>query len=188
MIPISAGGPAGFSTFANTLLTLCLVLQIFNNIHFKLFIFLQIFITLCLVLWIFKNIYFTLCLVLWIFKNIHFTLWHIVPPPLNVFGLGGVRVPIFFENDLPRNDLPYTKGFMKFWCPEPSKKMFDFWNFCSSMRLYAYLHRYMQICDQIGLGWRQIYSKCREKSFHFKEIRIQTHDQHIHKCNQGTAV
>ena len=53
MIPISAGGPAGFSTFANTLLTLCLVLQIFKNIHFKLFIVQQIFmnivITLCLV-------------------------------------------------------------------------------------------------------------------------------------------
>ena len=23
---------------------------------------------------------------------------------------------------------------MKFWCPEPSKKVFDFWNFCSSKR------------------------------------------------------
>ena len=34
--------------------------------------------------------------------------------PLNIFGLGGVRVQFFFENDLPRNDLPYTKGFMKF--------------------------------------------------------------------------
>ena len=50
---------------------------------------------------------------------------HIVPP-LNIFGLGGVRVPILFGNDLPRNDLSYSKGFMKFGCPEPSKKMFDF--------------------------------------------------------------
>ena len=40
----------------------------------------------------------------------------------------------FFRNDLPRNDLPYSKGFMKFGCPEPSKKMFDFWNFCLSKR------------------------------------------------------
>ena len=50
---------------------------------------------------------------------------HIVPP-LNIFGLGRVRVPILFENDLPRSDLPYTKGFMKFGCLEPSKIMFDF--------------------------------------------------------------
>ena len=50
---------------------------------------------------------------------------HIVPP-LNIFGLGRVRVPILFGNDLPRSDLPYTKGFMKFGCPEPSKKVFDF--------------------------------------------------------------
>ena len=35
-------------------------------------------------------------------------------PPLNIFGLGGVRVPILVENDLPRHDLPYSKGFMKF--------------------------------------------------------------------------
>ena len=34
--------------------------------------------------------------------------------PLNIFRLGGVRDPISFENDLPRNDLPYTKGFLKF--------------------------------------------------------------------------
>ena len=56
---------------------------------------------------------------------------HIVPP-LYIFGLGRVRVPILFGNDLPRSDLPYTKGFMKFGCPEPSKKVFDFWNFCWS--------------------------------------------------------
>ena len=31
---------------------------------------------------------------------------HIVPP-LNIFGLGRVRVPILFGNDLPRSDLPY---------------------------------------------------------------------------------
>ena len=58
---------------------------------------------------------------------------HIVPP-LNIFGLGRVRVPILFGNYLPRSYLPYTKGFMKFGCPEPSKKMFDFWNFCSPKR------------------------------------------------------
>ena len=45
---------------------------------------------------------------------------------LNILGLGGVRVPILFGNDLPRNDLPYSKGFMKFGCLEPSKIMFDF--------------------------------------------------------------
>ena len=50
---------------------------------------------------------------------------HIVPP-LNIFGLGRVRVPILFGNYLPRSYLPYTKGFMKFGCPEPSKKVFDF--------------------------------------------------------------
>ena len=58
---------------------------------------------------------------------------HIVPPQ-NIFGLGRVRVPILFGNYLPRSYLPYTKGFMKFGCPEPSKKVFDFWNFCSSKR------------------------------------------------------
>ena len=45
--------------------------------------------------------------------------------PLNIFGLGGVRV-LLFGNDFPRHDLPYSKGFMKFGCQEPSKKMFDF--------------------------------------------------------------
>ena len=53
---------------------------------------------------------------------------HIVPP-LNIFGLGRVRVPILFGNDLPRSDLPYTKGFMKFGCPEPSKKFLTFETF-----------------------------------------------------------
>ena len=55
-------------------------------------------------------------------------------PPLNIFGFGRIRVPILFGNYFPRSDLPYTKGFMKFGCPEPSKKVFDFWNFCSSKR------------------------------------------------------
>ena len=49
-------------------------------------------------------------------------------PPLNIFGLGGIRVPILFGNDLLWNDLPYSKGYMKFGCLEPSKIMFDFWN------------------------------------------------------------
>ena len=39
-----------------------------------------------------------------------------------IFGLDGVRVPFLFGNDLPMSDLPYSKGFMKFECPE----MFDF--------------------------------------------------------------
>ena len=41
-------------------------------------------------------------------------------------GLGRVRVPILFGNYFPRSDLPYTKGFMKFGCPQPSKTVFDF--------------------------------------------------------------
>ena len=43
----------------------------------------------------------------------------------NILGLSGVRVPILFGNDLPLNDWPYSKGFMKFGCLEPSKIMFD---------------------------------------------------------------
>ena len=38
-----------------------------------------------------------------------------IPKP--IFGLGGVRVKILVGNDLPRNDLPYSKGFMWFECP-----------------------------------------------------------------------
>ena len=53
---------------------------------------------------------------------------------LNIFGLGGVWVPILVGNDLPRHDLPYSKGFMKFGCQEPSKKLFDLWNFILSKR------------------------------------------------------
>ena len=41
-------------------------------------------------------------------------------------GLGGVRVPILFGNGLLLNDLPYSKGFIKFGCLEPSKVMFEF--------------------------------------------------------------
>ena len=36
------------------------------------------------------------------------------------------RVPILFRNNLRRSDLPYSKGFMKFGCPEPSKKCLTF--------------------------------------------------------------
>ena len=36
---------------------------------------------------------------------------HIVPP-LNIFGLGRVRVPILLGNYLPRSYLQYTKGFI----------------------------------------------------------------------------
>ena len=41
-------------------------------------------------------------------------------------GLCGVRVPILFGYDLLWNDLPYSKGFMKFGCLESSKIMFGF--------------------------------------------------------------
>ena len=34
---------------------------------------------------------------------------------------GGVWVPILFGNDLLLNDLPYSKGFMKFKWLKPSK-------------------------------------------------------------------
>ena len=36
-----------------------------------------------------------------------------------ILGLGGVKVPILFENDLFWNDLTYSKEFMKFGCLEP---------------------------------------------------------------------
>ena len=52
-------------------------------------------------------------------------------PPPNIFGLGRVRVPILFGKDLPRSDLPYTKEFIKFGCPEPSKKFLTFETFVS---------------------------------------------------------
>ena len=42
-------------------------------------------------------------------------------------GLGGVRVPILFGNNLLWNDLPHSKWY-KFGCLEPSKIIFDFWN------------------------------------------------------------
>ena len=35
----------------------------------------------------------------------------------------------FLRNDLLSNDLPYSKGFMKFGCPEPSKKCLTFETF-----------------------------------------------------------
>ena len=53
---------------------------------------------------------------------------HIVPP-LSIYGFGGVRVPILFGNDLPMNDWPYSKGFRKFGCLEPSKITIHFWIF-----------------------------------------------------------
>ena len=55
---------------------------------------------------------------------------HIVTPPsLNILGLGGVSVPILFGIDLLWNDLPFSKEFRKFGCLQPSKIMFEFWNF-----------------------------------------------------------
>ena len=41
-------------------------------------------------------------------------------------GFGGVRDPMLVGNDLMWNNLPYLKGFMKFGCLGPSKKMLDF--------------------------------------------------------------
>ena len=34
-----------------------------------------------------------------------------------------------FHTKININDLPFSKGFMKFGWPEPSKRIFDFWNF-----------------------------------------------------------
>ena len=55
---------------------------------------------------------------------------HIVPP-LSTLGLGGVRVPILFGNDLTMNDWPYSKGFMKFGCLELSKNVWFMIFWCS---------------------------------------------------------
>ena len=52
--------------------------------------------------------------------------WCIKDLGLNKFGLGGVRAPILFGNDLPRNNWPFSKGFMKFGCQEPFKKCLTF--------------------------------------------------------------
>ena len=53
------------------------------------------------------------------------TLFRLAPPPQ--ISLDWVvletRVPILFRNNLRRSDLPYSKGFMKFGCPEPSKNV-----------------------------------------------------------------
>ena len=46
--------------------------------------------------------------------------------PLNILGLGGVRASILFVNDLLWDDVPFSKGFMKFGCLEPPKKCFIF--------------------------------------------------------------
>ena len=47
------------------------------------------------------------------------------PHPIYL-GLVWVTVPNLFVNNLSRNDLPYSKGFMKFGWPEPLQKMIDF--------------------------------------------------------------
>ena len=39
--------------------------------------------------------------------------------PLWILGLGWVRVPVLFGNDLSGSYLPYSEGFMKFGWPEP---------------------------------------------------------------------
>ena len=49
-----------------------------------------------------------------------------IAPPLNILKLGGVRVPILFGNDLLWNNIPYSKGYMKFGRLEPSKIIFEF--------------------------------------------------------------
>ena len=46
-----------------------------------------------------------------------------------ILGLGWVRVPNIFGNDLSGSHLSYIKGFMKFGWPEPPQKMIDFSNF-----------------------------------------------------------
>ena len=49
--------------------------------------------------------------------------------PYLYWGWVGLRFQFFFGNDLLWNDLPYSKGFMKFGCyVEPSKIMFYFLN------------------------------------------------------------
>ena len=42
-------------------------------------------------------------------------------PSLNVFGWVRLGFQFFFGKHLPMSDLPYSKGFMKFACREPSK-------------------------------------------------------------------
>ena len=50
-------------------------------------------------------------------------------PPLYIQGLVWVIVPNHFVNNLSRNDLPYSKGFMKFGWLEPPTKKNDYYNF-----------------------------------------------------------
>ena len=40
-------------------------------------------------------------------------------------GWAGLGFKFFFGNDLAESDFPFSKGFMKFGCLEPSKKLSD---------------------------------------------------------------
>ena len=54
----------------------------------------------------------------------HIGVGTLCPPKIAWVGWG--QGSIFFGNDLPMNDLPYSKGFIKFDCLKPSKIVFDF--------------------------------------------------------------
>ena len=86
--------------------------------------------------------------------------------PLNIFGLGGVRV-LLFGNDFPRHDLPYSKGFMKFGWQEPSKKMFPFWNFCSSKRCLTQFIRVLP--NELWYFWRTLFFQQNEQNLRGKK-------------------
>ena len=67
----------------------------------------------------------------------------------NAIWLGGAWVPILVGNDLPMHDFPYSKGFVKFGCQEPSKIMLDFW-------IFSVLFLLQRCSHLLGLipGWR----------------------------------
>ena len=75
----------------------------------------------------------TLLLFLWMF-----IIWHCAP--LNIFGLGGIRVPILFGNNLPESDWPFSKDSWSLDAQNPPK-MFDFWKFCLSKRSLTHFIR-----------------------------------------------
>ena len=55
-----------------------------------------------------------------------------------ILGLDGVMVPIIFGNEPYGSVLPYSKEFIKFGCPEPSKKCLPLETFCSSFMKFWY--------------------------------------------------
>ena len=46
-----------------------------------------------------------------------------------------------FGNDLSGSDLRYSKGFIKFGCPDPSKIIFDFWNLLLVEEAFGLYHK-----------------------------------------------